>query len=858
MSEGKDTRVTATSSKDDNKDIDTQDTSKKKKPKKISWRKQKKMHRLYWRVVHQKPKPFWLLFILELFIVIPLEILRRLLVLLRNLIVLVVIVGVIAGALVVFKFYPKYEEYNSYAERVVNSIDKSDFSINESSTIYSSDGSILAVVKEDADTTYLEYDDIPQYAIDAFVAIEDRTFWSNDGVDYKGIFRVCLNYALSKGDEVHGASTITQQLVKNIYLSSEVSLERKAKEILIARAITKQFSKREIMEFYVNDICYANGIYGLSGAAKAYFNKSVDKLTLSEIAYLCAIPNRPTYYDPYVYPEHALERRDKILNDMYECGFISHSQLLNALEEEIEITKPTQVFNNYETSFAVDSAIKYLMKLDGFEFQYEFETTDDYTEYHTNYNQEYEAMRHRLYTGGYKVYTSLDSNIYNQLQTILDEQLAFNSEVDEDTGIYKLQGAITCIDNETGKVVAVVGGRTQENDGVTYSFNRAYQSYRQPGSTFKPIAVYTPAMESKYGYTANTTVYNIDVSTAKEKGVDVQSLTGTAMTLRSAVENSKNGVAWQVFDRITPKFGMSYVTNMNFSNICPDDYYNSSALGGLTYGVTTVEMASAYSTLANHGEFREPTCLVSMLDRNGEEIFEEYETKQVYKKKAADDMVDILKGVLTRGTAAKLGWSKASKIEAFAKTGTTNNCKDGWLCGATPYYSIAVWIGFDTPKTLSNLYGATYPGQIWKASMLAVTEGLEKATFERADYTDDDKVEVEKTEGYYSYLEGRDDDELLSDGYTVANYREDRVIGESVTAIISQINSLDMTSANAQSTLSSLYTNGCSIINTIYSQKYTSEMQSQLDSAYSSKLNSTTPSEIQVEVVVPEENIQQE
>ena len=813
---------------------------KKKKGKKISWRKQKKMHRLYWRVYHQNPKPNIFLYILECILVTPLEILRRLLVLLRDLIVIGVVLGLVAGLFVGIKVLPIYKEYNAFAEDVVKNISIDDFSINESSTIYDSDNNVIAVVKEDADLAYIEYDDIPQYVVDAFVAIEDRTFWSNDGVDYSGILRVCINAVLSKGDEVHGASTITQQLVKNTYLTSEVSIERKAKEILIARGLTKQFSKRQIMEFYCNDVCFANGIYGISGAAKAYFNKSVDELTLSECAYLCAIPNRPSYYDPYKDPDTALPRRDKILEDMEECGYITHAECLKAKAEKINIVKPDTVFNNYETTFAVDSAIKYLMKQDGFKFIYSFENTDLYNTYHESYNDKYEEMRHKLYTGGYSVYTTLDSELCAKLQAVVDEQLSFNDEINEETGIYAFQGALTCIDNSNGKVVALVGGRSQESDNKTYSFNRAYQSYRQPGSTFKPIVVYTPAMMSEYHYTDKTTVHNIDVNEAKKKGVDVQKLTGTAMTMRSAVEQSKNGVAWQIFDRITPKYGMSYVEKMKFSNLCPDDYYNSSALGGLTYGVNTVEMASAYSTLANHGDFREPTCIRSIKDNDGNEIYKEYKSKEVYTDKAADDMVDILKGVLVRGTATKLYWSSSSDIEAFAKTGTTNNCKDGWLCGSTPYYSIAVWVGYDTPRVMSNLYGATYPGQIWKGAMLAATEGLEKAEFERNEEDESYKnasKEHEGEGGYYSYLEGRDDNEVLSDGYTVADYRNDRVIGEDVQAIVNQINSLDMSMAGASDKLEELYQNGLNIISTIYSRNYTNEMTTLLENAYNSKKN---------------------
>ena len=814
-------------------EVNESDIKKPKNERKISWNKQKKMHRLYWKVIHQKPRPNIFLWLLEILLVLPFELLRRLLVILRFFIVTSVVVAVVGGVFVFTKVYPLYEEYNSYAEGVASSIDKKDFSINESSVIYDNDNRVLAVIKEDADTEYLRYDDIPEDVVNAFIAVEDRSFWSNDGVDYSGILRVGLRFLKTEGDEVHGASTITQQLVKNVYLSSEVSLERKAKEILIARALTKQFTKRDIMEFYVNDICYANGIYGISGAAKAYFNKDVRELSLSQIAYLCAIPNRPSYYDPYVNSNNAIDRRNKILNDMKECGYITDTEYVKAKTESIKIVKPDTVFNNYETTFAVDCAIKYMMEIGGFEFQYEFEDTDSYNAYHTKYNEEYELTRHKLATGGYDIYTTLDSEVYAQMQEILDTNLSFDDGVDEETGIYKLQGAITVVDNSTGKVVAVVGGRSQETDNKTYSFNRAYQSYRQPGSTFKPIAVYTPALMS--GYQPESKVYNISVDAAKEKGTDVQKLKGNQMTLRSAVENSRNGVAWQVFDRITPKYGMGFITDMKFSNICPDDYYNASALGGITYGVTTVEMASAYSTLANHGVFREPTCLKSIKDNTGKEIYVEYDVKEIYSAKAADQMLDILRGVLTRGTAAKLGWGRATKMDAFAKTGTTNNCKDGWLCGATPYYSIAVWIGYDQPKTLNNLYGATYPGKIWKECMISLIDGLEITKFENAEYDSSQGSDVEHTEGYYSYLEGRDDNEVLSSGYTVADYRNDRVIGEGVTDIINQINALDMSSADAHEKLTKLYNQGCGVIDTIYSRKYTNEMQGKLDSAYNAK-----------------------
>lgn len=810
----------------------------KKLNKNMSWRKYRKIERrnkrIYYKVVHQVKQPPMPLYILELTIGIFFEILRYVRIFLTWAFALSVVIGIGLACYIGVKVYPLYDEYNNSSSEIVSEISKESFAIKESSRIYDSKDNLLSVLREGSDNTYLEYDDIPQDVINAFIAVEDRSFWTNDGVDYRGIVRVGLRAILTKGDELHGASTITQQLVRNNFLTREVSLERKAKEILISRMLTKSFTKREIMEFYVNDICYANDIYGIEGAAKAYFNTNANKLSLSQIAYLCAIPNRPSYYDPYVDPTRALERRDKILEDMLECGYIDKTQYYSAIDETIEITRSSTIFNDYETTYAVDCAIRYMMKKDGFQFQYMFDDEDSYKEYHKLYNETYEEYRHELYTGGYTIYTSLDTDACNALQEILDSNLLFSSEVDEETGIYSLQGAMTVINNETGNVVALVGGRSQESDNQIYSFNRAYQSFRQPGSSIKPIVVYTPALE--HGYSASSMLDNIDVKAAHEPGVDVQSLTGSQYDLQTAVWKSLNGTAWKLYNKLTPQVGLFKLELMQYANLHPSDVCDATALGGFTKGVSTVEQASAYAALANHGAWVEPTCITSIIDSTGRDIFNTSEEIQVYEEYAADSMVDILKGVLTNGTAAKLKWSTKTDTEAFAKTGTTNESKDGWLCGATPNYSIAVWVGYDQPKTIDNLSSSKYPGQIWQESMLYMIDGLETAKFTKSDTTSFvTGVEPEET-GYNSYLPGRSDDEVLSSGYTVRDYRNDRVIGESVQAIIAKMNQLNMSDINAREKLDQLKAQAESLISTIYSRRYTSEVQSAVDTAYNNKL----------------------
>lgn len=643
------------------------------------------------------------------------------------------LVSLILTAAVSVVLFVKYgDDYRSFAQEADEIIENSkaeDFRMDEVTYIYGADGEQIAELSSgNGKSSYLKYEDIPKHAVNAFVAIEDRSYWRNIGIDVKGILRVAVEFVTSKGDNMAGASTITQQLARTIYLTRERSIIRKIKEMMVSIRLTRKYSKEQIMEFYINTACFSNGIYGLEAASRAFFGQSASELSLSQIAYLCAIPNRPEYFNPYKHPERALERRDKILKDMYEEGYLSKSAYQQACEEKIKVEKQVSEFNNYETTYAVFCAVEYLMKLHGFEFRYQFQNDADYEEYQESYESAYNLEKSNLYAKGYTLTTSLQSGAQSALQQALDNNLAFATQTDPQTNVYELQGAVTAIDNTTGKVIALVGGRSQENLNNVYSLNRAYQSYRQPGSSFKPLAVYTPAL--MYGYTPETTVYDIDVKSAQQPGVDISALRGTAMPLRSAVEQSKNGVAYSVFYDIKPSNALEYITDMKFDRIVPKDYTLSAALGGLTYGATTVQMASGYCTLVNQGEYRSPSCLVSFKDSNGKELYQEEKPRRVYSAQACSDMLDILKGVLTVGTAKSMKWNEASDIPAAGKTGTTNGSKDGWFCGVTPYYTVTVWVGYDTPKTLDNLYGGTYPAGVWKDVMLYLTQGARPVDFD--------------------------------------------------------------------------------------------------------------------------------
>jgi 1A family penicillin-binding protein len=603
------------------------------------------------------------------------------------------------------KYRPIVDEYRAEADEIVANSSIKDFKAVQTSYIYDCDGKQIAKLKTDKDINYLSYDEFPEDLVNAVVAIEDKRFWEHEGVDWQSTALASYLYLKNPNDITRGGSTITQQLVKNIYLSNEKSIERKVKEIFIALGLEEKYSKKQIIEFYLNNINYANGYYGIGAAAKGYFNKSVDKLTLNEIAFLCAIPNNPTYYDPLTNIKNTTKRRNLILSEMYSQEYVSEEEYLVACNSPIHFNEVKAKNYNYVTSYAIDCSVRFLMEQSDFKFQYSFKSEKEYTKYRKKYLEAYDSAKEKLYTGGYRINTSINQKVQKKLQKIVNKNLRGFTSKSKD-GIYELQGAATVVNNKTGKVIAIVGGRSQNFNGVL-TLNRAYQSYRQPGSTIKPLIVYTPAIEQ--GYTPNSLV-NDSYSSDGPRNSD-----GTYLgwiTMRTAVEKSKNVVAWNLFNAIGPQKGLSYVQAMGFSKIVPSDYYLSSALGGLTYGVTTVEMASAYRTLANDGKFTEPTCITRVRMASGLDLDLNFEEKRVYSEDAARVMTDILQGVAKNGTAKGLVVGKGMPVAC--KTGTTNNQTNGWFCGYTPYYSVACYVGYDESKSVSNLWGSTYPMSIWR------------------------------------------------------------------------------------------------------------------------------------------------
>lgn len=621
-----------------------------------------------------------------------------------------------------------YYYYGGYAKQVqamktkavqlVRQSDESTFCAAQTSVVYDRNGNKISTLKGEKDVYYLSYEQIPADVCSAIVSIEDKKFYQHGGIDYKAILRA-VKAMLENGKVTQGASTITQQLARTIFLTQDKTWQRKVEEIFIATELEKKYSKNKILEFYLNNIYFGNGYYGIQAASMGYFNTEVSNLDLSQIAFLCAIPNNPTMYDPLVNKEDTLARRDRILKNMYEDGKLAKGAYLMAKSEEINLNRPEHVKNNYVETYTYYCAIRLLMEREGFQFQTEFGNEEEESAYNERYGDLYAECQKKLFTAGYRIYTSIDLEMQAALQQAVDERLAGFTDTNEE-GVYKLQGAGVCIDNETGHVRAIVGGRSQDFDG--YTLNRAYQSYRQPGSAIKPLVAYTPALERNYTPDSVVTDQYIEDGPANADG----SYSGD-ITLRSAVARSKNTIAWKLLEELTPKTGLSYLKAMNFAKISPQDERLTSALGGLTTGVSPVEMAAAYATLENDGNYRAPTCIVKITDADGNEILSTVqEEKNIYKTTAARMMTDMLVTAVSEGTGRGLG---VTGMPSAGKTGTTNDNKDGWFAGYTRYYTASIWVGYDMPEKLPGLSGSSYPGGIWHAFMENCHSGLEPAEF---------------------------------------------------------------------------------------------------------------------------------
>ena len=632
-----------------------------------------------------------------------------------------------------FTFGAKVMKLRSEAKELVAQSTEDTFKASQTSIVYDTNGKQLLKFKGEKDVYYLKYKELPVYVIAAVISVEDRNFYKHSGVDYKGITRAAVNYVIHKGVITQGGSTLTQQLAKTVFLNRQKTWKRKVKEIFMAVEMEKKYSKEQILEFYLNNVYYANGYYGIQAASQGYFRKDAKNLTMSEAAFLSAIPNNPTIYDPRTNKENTIKRRNKILKDMYEQDLIKKDQYEEAINEDINVKKAQKTKTekkNYVETYVIHCATKEIMKQKGFEFKYDFNSTSEKEKYQEEYDKMYAECKRTLYSAGYHIYTSIDPDVQSQLQSSVNNALTGYTEKDKN-GIYKAQASGTCIDNDTGKVVAIVGGREQKNIG--YTLNRAYQSPRQPGSAIKPLLVFAPALE--HGWSAGSTVNDSPMSTKDKHRVrNANGSYAGQITLRRAVEKSSNVVTMRLYEQLSPKTCLKYLEQMNFKYLTNSDYkYYTTCIGGFTKGTTSEEMAAGYATLKNDGVYREPTCITKITTSDGDEVMSSSTNKRrVYSTSAAKQMTDVLKSVVTSGTGVG---AKVPNVDTAGKTGTTSSNRDGWFCGYTPYYTTAIWVGRDDNKIMPALSGGSYPKSIWSNFMNAIHSEYSSSSTMGEDYS---------------------------------------------------------------------------------------------------------------------------
>ncbi len=547
-------------------------------------------------------------------------------------------------------------------------------------------------------------DKMPENIKKAIVSVEDSRFYEHFGVDPKGIARAVVTDIVNM-DYTQGASTITQQLARNVLLTHQKTMSRKFQEIFLAMKIEQGYTKDEILTRYLNQIYLGKGLYGVETASRYYFGKTISELEPHQIAVIAGLPKNPNGYSPFDNPERALERRNVVIGKMVDGGILTAEQAESYKKKPLDLGQPPK------------------------------------TKKRAAYFRDYVSRRLRLKniipeekltTGGYKIYTTIDVKMQDAAEAAVETLVG---GAPDKYGVLQPQLSLVAIDPKTGYIKAMIGGRDFNNTQL----NRATRAYRQPGSTIKPF-VYTAAIDLRK-YSPSSIVVDEEVSFPpdspngwKPKNYDLQ-YRGN-ISLRHALEMSVNTIATKLVYEVTPNKIIEYAQKMGINSFVLDKKGKndinlpSLALGGLTQGVTPLELTAAYTPLANQGIYSEPIGILSVKDSAGNTIYEERsQKKSVLSAETAYVMTDMMRGVIQRGTGTPANIQRP----AAGKTGTSSNYTNAWFVGYTPDLVAAVWIGNDAQSKPVKIDGKTVSSsrsaQIWGTFMKKALAGTPVTDF---------------------------------------------------------------------------------------------------------------------------------
>ena len=575
-----------------------------------------------------------------------------------------------------------------------------DLSLNLSSYVYCVDPNSGEYVEYERlygedNRVWAELEDIPLHVRQAAVAIEDERFYEHNGVDVMSTLKATFGY-LFNSSTARGGSTITQQLVKNLTGDSEKNITRKIQEMARAIKLERELSKDEILELYLNTIYLSQGCNGIQSASKFYFGKNAAELTIAEGACLVGITQYPSLYDPLINPDKNKEKQKLVLNKMLELGYISNTEYDDAVAQELVFVGDKNSTSSKQSYF-VDQIIE--------------EVLDDLQK---EYGYTKAVAANLLYNGGLKIYSTVDPDIQKIAEKVFSNP---DNLAEGPNGVP--QASMCVMDPYTGEVKAIIGGFGEKEGSRTK--RRASDSKgfpRQPGSTIKPIAVYAPALENNL--IAPGSIY-------EDKAITIGSWSPKnyyrgfkgKVTVKYAIDKSINTVPVQVLQQLGVDVSYDYLTKKLgiTSLISSDKNLPALALGGLTNGVSNMELTAAYCTFANDGKYNTPITYTKVVDSNGNVILEKKSKSIVaFKSSTARTMNGLLYSVCNSSTGTGTPARFSSAYTIAGKTGTTDNDKDRWFVGYTPYYCAAVWVGYDTNETLS-FYSSNPAIPLWKKVM---------------------------------------------------------------------------------------------------------------------------------------------
>ena len=589
-----------------------------------------------------------------------------------------------------------------------------DMFTNENSVVIDSDGNVIAELGSERKKIKVENEDMPENLKDAYVSIEDERYYRHHGVDIRRTGSAIINYVIHFGNSSFGGSTITQQLVKNLTGDNSSSISRKVKEWWKAYLLECYFSKEEILDMYLNVIYVGPNIYGVGAGSQYYFSKDIQELTLAECAFLAGINNSPNSYNPFDEEtdntEKIANRTITVLDKMLELEYITqeeHDTAVSEVNNGLRFRQGTVEASDGIYSYHTDALITEITQ----DIADKKNITEDFA---TNY----------LYLGGLTINSTQNTNIQDETETEFNKR---QYHIASREGGDPAQAAMVIIDHQTGQVVSCVGGLGEKD--TARGLNRATQSMRQTGSSIKPLAVLAPGIDKKK-FTA-ATIY-ADVETTFEGDYSPVNYDGYLgeITVRRAVESSQNIPFVEMMEEIGVETSISYLKDMGITSLTEKDESLSLALGGLDKGITPLEMAAAYATIANDGVYIEPTFYTEITNQSGKTIVKANpESHRVFSRQVAYILKEILTQPVT-GSNGTATYCSISGMDVAAKTGTTDENYDRWLCGFTPYYTAATWFGYDQNETI--YFNRQNPaGIIWANVMRNIHSGLDNATFEK-------------------------------------------------------------------------------------------------------------------------------